>query len=108
MENNKLTFEVKGVTISIDYNLCEPVKTGAKDPSCGFGCVKACRWYGRNALKVQNDRPVLTNSNPKELIRLCNECLGCEYDCNQLGSKCISITLSVPGLAEYRRKHNLT
>ena len=108
MGNNKLAFDVsRGVRITIDYDRCEPAKNNDPNPSCGFACVKADRLYGRNALKIENNRPVLTNPNPKEIVRLCNECLGCEHDCDVYGSKCISIDISVPGLAEYRKKMHL-
>jgi hypothetical protein len=107
MDDNKLVFEVRGMKVTIDYDRCEPAKNNTADPKCGFACVKADRLYGRNTLKIENNRPVLTNSNPKELLRLCNECFGCEHDCEVYGSDCISIELSVPGLAEYRKKMNL-
>lgn len=107
MGNNTLSFEVRGVKITIDYDRCEPAKHNTPNPSCGFACVKADRLYGRNALKIENNRPVLTNPDPKEILRLCNECLGCEHDCEVHGTNCISIELSVPGLSAYRKKMNL-
>ena len=106
-DNNKLIFEVRGMKVTIDYDRCEPAKNNESNPSCGFACVKADRLYGRNALKIENNRPVLTNANPKEYVRLCNECFGCEHDCEIFGTTCISIELSVPGLSEYRTKMNL-
>lgn len=107
MDNNKLVFGMRGVKITIDYSRCEPAMKNTSDPVCGFACVKADRLYGRNALKIENNRPVLTNPNPKEVMRLCNECLGCEHDCHFYGTNCISIELSVPGLSDYRAKTNL-
>jgi hypothetical protein len=105
MTENKLIFDVsRGMKITIDYNRCEPAKNNDPNPRCGFACVKADRLYGRNALKIENNRPVLSNPNPKEIVRLCNECLACEYDCELYGNNCISIEISMPELEEYRKK----
>lgn len=107
MGNDKLVFQVRDMKITIDYARCEPAVKNISNPSCGFACVKADRFYGRNTLKIENNRPVLTNTNPKELLRLCNECLGCEHNCTFFGNHCINIELSVPGLSEYRKKLHL-
>jgi hypothetical protein len=104
LNNKKLIFETRTGKIIIDYNRCEPVIRKTPNPSCGFACVKADRWYGRNVLKIESNRPVLINPDTEEIKRLCNECLACEYDCNLYGSDCIKIELPFPGIEEYRRK----
>jgi hypothetical protein len=83
-----LTFDVRTGKITIDYSRCEPVIKSTPNPSCGFACVKAD----------------LANPDPEEIKRLCNECLGCEYDCTLYGTDCIRIELPFPGIEEYRRK----
>jgi hypothetical protein len=101
-----LQFETRTGRITIDYGRCEPVVRNTASPSCGFACVKADRWYGRNVLKIENNRPVLANADPEEVKRGCNECLACEYDCAREGRECIRIELPFPGLEEYRRKES--
>jgi len=103
-EKNCLTFAVKTGKITIDYSRCEPARKVTLNPSCGFACVKADRWYGRNVLKIEGDRPVLANPDPEEVKRLCNECLACEHDCTLYGTDCIRIELPFPGIEEYRKK----
>lgn len=99
-----LVFETRTGKITIDYNKCEPVIRKTGNPSCGFACVKADRWYGRNVLKIEDNRPVLVNPDPEEIKRLCNECLACEFDCKLYGKGCIQIELPFPGIEEYRKK----
>ena len=103
-KKNVLTFNIKTGKITIDYSRCEPAKKNIRNPSCGFACVKADRWYGRNVLKIEGNRPVLANADPEEIKRLCNECLACEHDCRQFGSDCIRIELPFPGIDDYRKK----
>ena len=91
-----LEFEIRTGKIIIDYSRCEPVVKNTSTPSCGFACVKADRLYGRNVLRITKNRPELTVP-PKEAIRLCNECLGCEHDCTFFGSNCIQIQLPIFG-----------
>jgi hypothetical protein len=93
MENNRLTFQTRKTKISIDYARCVPAKENSSDPSCGFACVKACRLYGRNILKIENHRPVLAVTEEEEIKRLDNECLSCEYECERLGPGCIHIEI---------------
>lgn len=102
MVDNKLEFKTRTTKIIIDYRRCEPARENTPNPSCGFACVKACRLYGRNILKIERNKPVLTVTDPPEIERLDNECLGCEYNCWRRGTNCISIDLSLPGLEEYR------
>jgi len=104
MQENKLRFEARTAEITIDYSRCEPAIKNISNPSCGFACVKACRLYGRNVLKCEGNKPVLSVSDPEEIKRLDNECLGCEYGCWAYGEGCISIVLPLAGLEEYRRK----
>lgn len=104
MAGDKLEFTTRTGKIIIDYSKCEPAIKNIPNPSCGFACVKADRWYGRNVLKIEDNRPVLANPNPEEVKRLCNECLACEYDCTLFGSDCIRIILPFPGIEEYRKK----
>ncbi len=104
MLENKLEFEAKTAKITIDYNRCEPATKNTSNPSCGFACVKACRLYGRNILKFEGNRPVLTVSDPKEIERLDNECLSCEYNCWAHGTGCISIELPLAGIEEVRER----
>lgn len=99
-----LEFHIKTGKITIDYGRCEAAAGNTATPSCGFACVKADRWYGRNVLKIENNRPVLANTDPEEIKRTCNECLACEYDCTFFGRDCIRIELPFPGLDEYRKK----
>jgi hypothetical protein len=95
MENNRLTFQTRKTRISIDYGRCVPAKELSSDPSCGFACVKACRLYGRNILKIENNKPVLAVTDEEEIKRLDNECLSCEYSCGRYGPGCIDIEVSL-------------
>ncbi len=104
ISENKLEFETRTAKISINYDRCEPAIKKTSTPSCGFRCVKACRLYGRNVLKIEHNKPVLSLSDPEEIKRLDNECLACEYNCLMYGTGCISIELPLRGIEEYRRK----
>ena len=101
---DKLEFKARRAKITIDYRRCEPAITNSSSPSCGFACVKACRLYGRNVLKIERNKPVLAVTDPAEIERLDNECLGCEYECMMHGTGCISIEVPLVGIEEYRRK----
>ncbi len=90
-DNNRLTFQTRKTKIRINYDACVPAKEGMSNPSCGFACVKACRLYGRNILKIQDNRPVLAVTDEQEIQRLDNECLSCEYNCHRHGTGCIEI-----------------
>jgi hypothetical protein len=100
----KLEFEARKIKISIDYMRCEPAQKNTTSPRCGFACVKACRLYGRNILKIEGNRPVLAVADPEEIKRLDNECLSCEYHCGMQGTDCIQIKVPLPGIEEYRRE----
>ena len=102
MGKNRLEFETRKTKIVIDYDQCEPATKNTSQPSCGFACVKACRLYGRNILKIEKNRPVLSVVGPKEIKRLDNECLSCEYHCWLRGTNCIHIEIPLEGLEEYR------
>lgn len=94
---NIIVFETNTGKILIDLNKCVA-------PTCGFVCVKACRLYGRGALKISNGKPALTTSNTDEIKRrLCNECLACEVLCELRGGRAIKIKLDMFGLDEVRR-----
>lgn len=86
-------------TGNLDVNLGKCIA-----PDCGFACVKACRWYGRFCLKIEDAKPALAGSQD-ELERLCIECLACEVDCELHGGKAIKIELPLYGLEEFRRRH---
>ena len=101
---DKITFNARKAEITIDYSKCEPAQSNSDSPKCEFRCVKACRLYGRNLLKIENNRPVLAVTDPKEIERLENECLGCEYQCSLNGTGCITIEVPLPGIEEYRAK----
>lgn len=90
---DQLEFTTRKCTITVDYGRCLPAKANTSEPACGFACVKACRLMGRNILKIENNRPVLTVTDPEELKRLDNECLACEYNCSIHGSDCINIAV---------------
>ena len=60
MTEEKLEFEIRTGKITIDYSRCEPAIKNSLEPSCGFACVKACRLYGRNVLRIEGNIPVLT------------------------------------------------
>ncbi|NIN52905.1 MAG: hypothetical protein GTN80_07450 [Nitrososphaeria archaeon] len=92
----KLEFEFRTGKVIIDYDKCIA-------PECGFACVKADRLYGRSVLKIEGSRPILSVSR-EEAKRLCNECLGCELDCEFYGNKAIRIELPLFGLNEYRKR----
>jgi len=81
--------------IFINYDQCIAAAGNSSTPACGFACVKACRLYGRNILKIENNRPVLAVTEPKEIERLDNECMSCEYHCQQKGSGCIHIDVHI-------------
>lgn len=90
-----LKFDSRKTTITIDYDRCLPAAENTSTPSCGFACVKACRLYGRNVLKIENNRPVLAVTDPEEIKRLDNECMSCEYQCQQKGPGCIHVEVHV-------------
>ncbi len=104
MADNKLELKARRAKIAIDYLRCEPVLENTAEPSCGFACVKACRLYGRNILKIEGNRPVLAVTDPVQIERLDNECLSCEYNCWLHGTNCISIDLPLTGIEEYQDK----
>ena len=104
MVAEKLEFEPRRAKITIDYNRCEPATKNTSNPSCGFACVKGCRLYGRNILKVEGNRPVLAVTGAAEIERLDNECLSCEFECWMHGTSCISIELPLAGIEEYKAK----
>jgi hypothetical protein len=93
MAENKLQFATRKTTITIDYRKCVPAREDNANPSCGFACVKACRLYGRNILKIESNRPALAVMDPDEIKRLDNECISCEYNCQRYGPGCISIEI---------------
>jgi len=97
-----LEFNTRTGVISIDYSKCEPAIGNTSTPTCGFACIKACRLYGRNTLKIENNKPVLANTDAAEIGRLDNECLACEYACWSQGTSCIHIELPLPGIEDYR------
>ena len=103
MSSNILEFSIRTGKIIIDLNKCEPAVQKTSNPSCGFACIKADRLYGRSVLRIENNMPVLAVP-PQEAARLCNECLGCEYECEFHGSKCIEIHLPIVELDEYKKK----
>ncbi len=93
MTNNGLVFETKKTKISIDYKVCIPARENNPNPVCGFACVKACRLYGRNILKIENNKPVLAVGDREEIKRLDNECISCEYNCQRHGPGAITIEI---------------
>jgi hypothetical protein len=103
MAANRLEFKTRKTKITIDYNRCEPATRNISQPSCGFACVKACRLYGRNILKIEGNKPVLGVTDPEEIKRLDNECLSCEYNCGFRGTSCINIEIPLTGIEEYRK-----
>lgn len=84
-------FEFRTGKVSIDYAKC--------DGCTSFACVKACSLYGRNILRVQGGKPVLSVS-PEEARRLCIECLACEQECRLWGQEALRIALPIEGLEE--------
>ena len=104
MASNPLNFQTKKIKVTIDYSRCEPATKNTSNPTCGFACVKACRLYGRNILKIEGNKPVLAVTDPKEIERLDNECVSCEYQCWARGTNCIRIEIPLPGMEEYRRE----
>ena len=93
MGDTQLCFETRKTKIRIDYTRCIPAKENVSNPSCGFTCIKACRLYGRNILKIENNRPVLAVTDEEEIKRLDNECISCEYNCARFGPGCIDIEI---------------
>ena len=55
--SDKIEFSARKITVCIDYSKCEAATKNTPEPSCEFRCVKACRLYGRNILKIENNRP---------------------------------------------------
>jgi hypothetical protein len=104
MAADQLKFDAKKIRITIDYDRCEPATKHSANPACGFACVKACRLYGRNILKIEANRPVLAVTDSEEIKRLDNECLSCEYHCWKRGTDCIRIEVPLPGIEEYRKE----
>ena len=74
-------------------------------PVCGFACVKACRWMGTGALKIEKGKPNIVSKDPEALRRLCTECLACEYYCMLKGGGAIKIVVSMYGLEEVIKKY---
>jgi hypothetical protein len=95
MVKNKLIFDTRKTKITIDYSRCIPATQDTSEPSCGFACVKGCRLYGRNLLKIEDNSPVLAVEDPVEIKRLDNECISCEYNCQFYGSGCITIDIAL-------------
>lgn len=93
---DELRFQTRKTVITIDYTRCIPAQERTSEPVCGFACVKACRLYGRNVLKIEGNRPVLAVTDPEEIVRLDNECLSCEYQCSIRGTGCIQIVVNLP------------
>jgi len=93
MVAKKLEFETRKTKITIDYSQCLPAMQNTPDPACGFACVKACRLYGRNILKIEVNKPVLAVTDPGEIKRLDNECVSCEDNCQLHGPGCITIKI---------------
>jgi len=104
MGTEKLEFNARKTKIIINYSNCEPAINGDPNPSCGFACVKACRLYGRNILKIEGNKPVLSVTDPEEIKRIDNECLSCEYNCWLHGNNCITNEVQMPGFEECRAK----
>lgn len=107
MGKEQLEFATRTARIAIDYSKCHAAKENTPSPACSFLCVKACRLYGRNVLKIEGNKPVLSVSDPEEIKRLDNECLACEYNCSMYGSGCIKIELPLEGLEEYSKAKQL-
>jgi len=95
----RLSFNSQTGRLDIDLSKCIA-------PECGFACVKACRWYGRSCLKIEDGKPALSGSL-EELKRLCNECLACEIECELRGGKAIKIELPLYGIEEFRKKYGV-
>jgi hypothetical protein len=93
MVPDKLVFETRKTKITIDYAHCIPATKNTSSPSCGFACVKACRLYGRNILKIEDNKPVLAVTDSEEIKRLDNECISCEYNCQRYGPGCVQIEI---------------
>jgi len=93
--NDTLSFQTRKMNIMIDYHQCILARENNASPSCGFACVKACRLYGRNILRIEGNRPVLAITDPEEIKRLDNECISCEYHCGRHGPGCIKIDISL-------------
>ena len=102
MSQDRLEICARKSTITIDYGKCEPALKNTSEPACGFACVKACRLYGRNILRIEGNKPALAVLDPKEIERLDNECLACEYHCEVKGTGCISIAVPLEGIDEIR------
>lgn len=102
MAANRLEFETRRTKITIDFDRCEPATKNTSQPLCGFACIKACRLYGRNILRIEGNKPVLAVVDPEEIKRIDNECLSCEYNCWLHGTNCIHIEIPLEGLDEYR------
>jgi succinyl-CoA synthetase beta subunit len=75
-------------------------------PACGFACVKACRWMGTGALKIEDGKPAVASKDPEALRRLCTECLACEYYCMLRGGNAIRIVVPMYGLDEVVKKYH--
>jgi len=91
--SQKLEFNSQTGRVTIDYGKC-----GGCDL---YECVKACSYYGRGILRIQDGRPVLTISYD-EAKRRCIECLACEIQCLLKSNGAVEIELPIPGLEEYK------
>jgi len=88
-------FEFRTGKVSVDHGRCVNCTT--------YACVKACSLCGSGILRIKEGKLVLAVGSD-EAIRLCIECLACEYDCLFEGQKAITIVLPIPGLDELRSR----
>lgn len=92
-------FKTRTGQVYIDHHKCEGCATVI--------CVEACHRYGAGILSADNGKPVL-NVSSEEAKRLDTECLACEVECFLRGQQAIVISLPIPGLQEFRKRHGHT
>ncbi len=79
--------------IAIDHSRCG---------SCvSKGCVGAC---APKILKLEDGKPVLAIAPEEARKGKCTECLACEIFCKFHERDAVTISLPIPGLAEYRKR----
>jgi hypothetical protein len=90
-----LVFKVfSGGTIAIDLALCSKCDSR--------GCIQVCQSQGGPLqLDDETGRPGLHFSLADIERGKCNECLGCELECELTGQKALRITLPIAGFPEY-------
>lgn len=89
MRTKLYKFRFRTGEVIINHEKCKKCKT--------YACVKGDSLFGRNVLRIQGGKPVLTTTF-EGAKRICNECLACELYCQSYGNRGLKINLDMFGL----------